>query len=89
MTESQKAERLELIKKVNAKVQRSAVNKSRIRRWINQDEFEAKRNEERQFDAMIEKMDENHNEYTDSAKYAEKYYGETYHETTKLDNEWS
>ena len=26
--------------------------------------------------------------YTDAPKYAEKYYGEVYHETTRFDNDW-
>ena len=26
--------------------------------------------------------------YTDASKYAEQYYGETYHETTRFDNDW-
>lgn len=26
--------------------------------------------------------------YTDAPKYAQQYYGEVYHETTKLDNDW-
>ena len=26
--------------------------------------------------------------YTDASKYAKKYYGEVYHETTRFDNDW-
>ena len=26
--------------------------------------------------------------YTDASKYAKKYYGETFYETTRFDNEW-
>jgi hypothetical protein len=26
--------------------------------------------------------------YTDASKYAKKYYGETYRETTRFDNDW-
>ena len=26
--------------------------------------------------------------YTDASKYAQQYYGETYHETTRFDNDW-
>lgn len=26
--------------------------------------------------------------YTDASKYAEKYYGDVYRQTTRLDNEW-
>ena len=27
--------------------------------------------------------------YTDAPKYAEKYYGETFRETTRFDNDWN
>jgi predicted S18 family serine protease len=27
--------------------------------------------------------------YTDASKYAKKYYGETFHETTRFDNDWN
>ena len=26
--------------------------------------------------------------YTDASKYAKKYYGETFYETTRFDNDW-
>ena len=31
---------------------------------------------------------DNVNHYTDASKYAQQYYGETYHETTRFDNDW-
>lgn len=43
------------------------------------------------FDAIDdEEQDENPNHYNikDNKKYAKKYYGETYHETTRFDNDW-
>lgn len=30
----------------------------------------------------------NPNYYTDEAKYAKEYYGETFYQTTRFDNEW-
>ena len=27
--------------------------------------------------------------YTDASKYAQEYYGEVYHETTRFDNDWN
>jgi len=38
--------------------------------------------------ALNIKDDENINQYTDQAKYAKTYYGETLYETTRYDNEW-
>ena len=31
----------------------------------------------------------NINAYTDASKYAKQYYGETYFETTRYDNDWN
>ncbi len=38
--------------------------------------------------ALNVKEGENVNQYTDQAKYAKTYYGETMYETTRHDNEW-
>ena len=38
--------------------------------------------------ALNVKDGENINQYTDQAKYAKTYYGETLYETTRYDNEW-
>ena len=35
-----------------------------------------------------EDASKNPNYYTDEAKYANRYYGETFHQTTKYDNDW-
>ena len=40
-------------------------------------------------DAMIDKMDENHNHYQDAPQYAEKYYGEKMRDTIAMDNDWN
>jgi hypothetical protein len=39
-------------------------------------------------DRAISKMDDNHNQWTDSAAYAKKHYGDIHSETTKFDNDW-
>lgn len=33
-------------------------------------------------------MEDHFYHYTDASKYADKYYGEVYRQTTKHDNEW-
>jgi hypothetical protein len=42
--------------------------------------------------AFVRKENEHLNEderyWTDASKYAEKYYGEVYRETTRFDNDW-
>jgi len=35
-----------------------------------------------------EDTSKNPNYYTDSSKYAQQYYGETFHETTRHDTDW-
>ena len=40
-------------------------------------------------DRVLEGMDENHNHWTDSSKYAEALYGEVSKETKKDDNDWN
>lgn len=39
-------------------------------------------------DIPSEDVSKNPNYYTDEAKYADKYYGETYRATTRYDNDW-
>lgn len=39
-------------------------------------------------DAPKEDSSKNPFYYTDASKYANQYYGEVYHETTKFDNDW-
>jgi len=36
-----------------------------------------------------EDKSKNDNYWTDAPKYAEKYYGETFRETTRFDNDWN
>lgn len=53
------------------------------------DEFMSKQNKQRK--ARRAELTPLRNEdfyYTDAPKYAEKYYGETFRETTRFDNDW-
>ena len=96
MTAEQKAARLELIKAAAAKIEkrkafkaRQAANAATIRRYTDEVEKPKRRKAEREFDAMISKMDENYNQWTDAPQYAETYYGQVYRDTTKFDNDWN
>ena len=45
---------------------------------------------EAEFDKHIEKLNDNtHMYWNDASQFSEKYYGDTYRETTKFDNEWN
>lgn len=96
MTAEQKAARLELIKAAAAKIEkrktfkaRQAANAAKVRRYTDVVEKPKRQKAEREFDAMISKMDENYNQWTDAPQYAEKFYGEVYRDTTKFDNDWN
>lgn len=39
-------------------------------------------------DVPNEDASKNPNYYTDASKYAKEYYGETFYETTRFDNDW-
>ena len=95
MTETQKAERLELIKAIAEKRKKSAefrakiaAGASRVRRWTDVEEKPRRAKADREFDRMIEKLDENHNQWTDAPQYAKEYYGDVAHATTRFDNDW-
>lgn len=52
-------------------------------------QLEARAAKEKKFDEEIDRLNDNtHLYWNDASKFAEKYYGETYRETTKFDNEW-
>ena len=96
MTPEQKAARLELIKKVAAKVEarksfkaKQAANAAKVRRWTDTVEAPKRRKADAEFDRMIEKLDENHNAWTDAPQYAKEYYGDVAFETTRYDNDWN
>ena len=91
-----KAERLALIKEVAERVQRRKAFKaklqaqgSKVRRYTDEVETPKRKKADREFDRMIEKMDENYNQWTDASKYAKEYYGNVAFETTRFDNEWN
>ena len=95
MTTQEKANRLALIKKIaesrNAKASfknKMKTKASKVQRWSDTVETPKRRSQNNSIDAMIAKMDENHNAWTDASKYADQYYGETMRETLKFDNDW-
>jgi len=96
MTTEQKAARLALIKQVAAKrkaaaefKRRQQINAAKVRRYTDVVDRPARSAKSAEFDRAIEKMNENHNQWTDAPQYAEKYYGQVYRDTTRFDNEWN
>lgn len=90
-----KEERLALIKQVaeKRKRQQSFKNKlatqgSKVRRWTDVEEKPRRKKIDQNIDKLIDKLDENHNLWTDAEKYADTYYGDTYRSTTRYDNDW-
>ena len=95
MTTQEKANRLALIKKIAEKQKakkafdtKMKIKASKVTRWTDTVEAPKRKAKESSIDAMISKMDENHNAWTDASRYAEEYYGETMRETTRFDNDW-
>jgi lipid A disaccharide synthetase len=100
MTSTQKADRLALIatiaEKQNAKKRSNAAFKAKLTaksKTVSASPARKVRKSEvkyltEAFFKSIDKMDENHNQWTDASKYADQYYGETMRETTKYDNDW-
>lgn len=94
MTTQTKEQRLAMIKAAAEKVARrkrlkgtSSIGK--LTRAASE-QYEARAEKNRRIDAEIDKLNDNSLLYwNDSSRYAEKYYGETYRETTKYDNEWN
>jgi len=67
-------ERLALMKEVSKKFNKKLKRNQKVRKTETN---------------FMDKYDGNNiNAWTDASKYAEKYYGETYRQTTKYDNEW-
>jgi len=87
LTEQQMADRLALIKQIAARKKRMAkiVAKGKLVRTYVNDELERAPRVN-----LTEKYDGGESEihYTDASKYAKEHYGEVYHETTRLDNDW-
>lgn len=89
-------ERLAFIKEVHqnwlAKQQAKKDFKTKAKKSTNkamQKLLGVKSKKEKEFDKVIDRLDENYNHYTDSDKYAKKYYGDIYSQTTRFDNEWN
>ena len=96
MTAQQKADRLALIATIAEKRNAAANFKSKVQTKTSKarkSRAVSDRKSERtssldSFYKNIDKMDENHNQWTDASSYANEYYGDTYRETTKFDNDW-
>jgi hypothetical protein len=86
LTEKQMADRLELIKQISARKKRMEKIYAKgklVRTYVNDERERAPRVN------LTDKYDgENINAWTDASKYAKEHYGEVYHETTRLDNDW-
>ena len=92
LTETQMADRLEMIRTVAKKLDRRAAFKARVKAkaakhvgWMDEVEKPAKKPTQN----ITEKYDGvNENHYTDASKYAKEHYGDRYHQTTRFDNDW-
>ena len=68
------SERLALMKEVSRKFNKKLKRNQKVRKTETH---------------FMDKYDGNNiNAWTDASKYAEKYYGETYRQTTRYDNDW-
>tara|TARA_B100000902_G_scaffold270347_1_gene256187 strand:- start:29 stop:244 length:216 start_codon:yes stop_codon:yes gene_type:complete len=65
--------RLKLIRKVGKKFNNKIKRNQRVRKTESQS-------------YMFNQNNINH--YTDATRYANEYYGDTFHHTTRLDNDW-
>lgn len=93
-----KEERLALIKKVAERVQgqsfKSKMTKKSagIRKGARadlQERADVRTANQKRYEDMMAKLDENYNQWTDADKYANEYYGDVYRDTVKFDNEWN
>lgn len=88
-------ERLALIKEVCDRVNARKASKEKMKKsgkkvlLVSRDEVALRRKKEREYYKKLEALDENPNHYTDAEKYAKQYYGDTYQDTVKFDNEWN
>lgn len=94
MTTITKEARLEMIKAAAEKVARRnrLKGKSSIGKLIAaaDGELQARKRKNSMIDAEIDKLNDNtHMYWNDATQFTEKYYGETYRETTKFDNDWN
>lgn len=85
MIATTQSERLSLIKKI---AERRA-KMTRIKTKSDETLRKARRTTKRGFMSVPgEDTSKNPNYYTDDRSYAKEYYGETFYETTRYDNEW-
>lgn len=77
------ADRLALIKEIAERKKKMARIKTQSKKVMRKAPKPA-----RTFMDTPEDTSKNPNYYTDSSKYAQQYYGETYYETTRFDNDW-
>jgi endo-1,4-beta-D-glucanase Y len=91
MTPEQKAERLELIKKVAKKINFKKNLKKKSGYAMNKAKPAEKVNPVKSIESFLAGYDDNKNinRWTDERKYAQKYYGDVYRETTRFDDEWN
>jgi len=96
MTKAQKAARLEMIKAAAKRLEarkafkaKQAANAATIRRYTDVVEKPKRKAREDEFDRMLDKLDENHNHWTDERAYAKQYYGDVAYQTTRYDNDWN
>jgi len=77
------SERLALIKQIAERKQKMARIKTQSKKVMRKAPKPA-----RSFMDTPEDTSKNPNYYTDASKYAQQYYGETFRETTRFDNDW-
>jgi len=87
LTQTQMADRLALIKEVAERKNKMAKIKAKGKTTMRK----APKVKRAFMDTSFPKDDssKNPNYYTDASKYANEYYGETYRETTRFDNDWN
>jgi|TARA_Y100000385_G_C12988653_1_gene591786 predicted metal-dependent RNase len=83
MTPSQKADRLALIKEIAERKKKMSKIRKRTASVISRAKTASRKAKE----IKIPK-ESNIYQWTDASKYAQEYYGETLHYTTKFDNDW-
>ena len=91
MTPQQKAARLQLIREIAEKYENKNLfaKKMRMQAIRARKISEAQRlKEERQLDRQLQKLDENHNHWTDASAFAKQAVGDTFTATTRFDNDW-
>ena len=95
MTTQTKEQRLAMIKAAAEKFNKKkafrakmAVSAAKARRGADDDLIRLA-DDRKKFDREIDKLNENHNCWTDGAKYAEEYYGDVMRATTRFDNDWN